>query len=344
MIKICGCNKFSQFGESQNNKITEEGSCVSPPNNLDADISELLSFSTYSQHTVWITKDFIGHALGDNREGRISGSIPLEIQKTEKDFYLADSQGLPISIISAVCGNFYTLYLVTRQDGLHLGFVHRSQNDGSPLFLNLNGQQPVSIYGGWETAAAIDKEGGIIIITESVFDDPLKKINQHRLPHNEKAISVACCCQSILALSKTGRVYLASLSWDKVHFFAVTNEGQVFGRGENQFGQLGIGKKTECEDKFIEITALKGKKISHAYAGYDHSLFQAEDGQILSCGKNNFGQLLLENGPSKDCDYTPVETSVKSGAKFCIAGNCLSVVFVDSNPPPNTPNMKISKI
>lgn len=34
-----------------------------------------------SQHTVWITKDFIGHALGNNREGRISGSIPLEIQK-----------------------------------------------------------------------------------------------------------------------------------------------------------------------------------------------------------------------------------------------------------------------
>ena len=131
---------------------------------------------------------------------------------------------------------------------------------------------------------AIDKEGGIIIVTESVFDDPLQKINQHRLPHNEKAISVACCCQSILALSKTGRVYLATLSWDKklshfeeVHelssknicdisgtyknFLAVTSEGEVFGYGKNQFGKLGLGKDTECVAKFVEITALKGQKI-----------------------------------------------------------------------------------
>lgn len=81
MIKICGDNKYSQFGEDKSNKVTEEGSCISHPSQFDLNISETLSFSIYSQHTVWITKDFIGHALGNNREGRISGSIPLEIQK-----------------------------------------------------------------------------------------------------------------------------------------------------------------------------------------------------------------------------------------------------------------------
>lgn len=81
MIKICGDNKYSQFGEDKSNKVTEEGSCISPPSQFDLNISETLSFSTYSQHTDWITKDFIGHALGNNREGQISGSIPLEIQK-----------------------------------------------------------------------------------------------------------------------------------------------------------------------------------------------------------------------------------------------------------------------
>lgn len=366
MIKICGFNKFSQFGENKNSKITEEGACISPPGELHIDITQLSSISAYSQHTVWITQDYIGHALGNNHEGRISGTIPLENFKHAKEFYLQDSQGLPISIFSAVCGNFYTLYLVKRQDGYHLGFVHRSQNDGIPLFLNLNGHQPVTLYGGWETAAAIDEEGSIAVITESIFDDPSKPVDIHHLPHNEKAISVACCSKFILALSSIGRVFIASLSWDKKlshfeevhelssknivdisgtynHFLAVTKEGQVYGHGENQFGKLGIGKEIENEDKFVEIASLKSEKIAHAYAGYDHSLFQTEDGKVLACGKNNFGQLFLESGPSDDCVYLPIETSIKKGAKFCIAGNGLSVAFVNSDPPPNTPNKKITK-
>lgn len=364
MIKVGGNNKFSQIGESKNNKIVEDGSCIPYPIKLDINISELLSFSTYSNHTVWITQDFIGHALGDNREAKISGTITLEIQDHEKEFYLADSQGLPISILSAVCGNFYTLYLVTRQDGKHLGFVHRAQNEGIPLFVNLNGRQPIAIFGGWETAAAILENGEIVVITETVFDSPLKPVETHRLPKGEKAISVACCSKSIIALTKSGRVFIATLTWDNVlshfkeipelrsqnvvdisgtykHFLVVTDDGKVFGQGDNLYGKLGFDKENEKIEKFTEIESLRAYKIVHAYAGDDHSLFQTESGKIIACGKNNFGQLLLENGPSDECVYSPVETSIEKGATFCIAGNCSSVVFIDACPPSNTPNIRI---
>lgn len=186
------------------------------------------------------------------------------------------------------------------------------------------------------------------------------------MPHNEKAVKIACCNNSILVLSSTGRVFIVSLSWDKTlslfdeiiefnsknvvdisgsykHFLVVTSSGKVFGFSENRFGKLGIGKKSDNEEKFVEITVLKDKKITKVYAGDDHSLFQTDDGRIYACGKNNFGQLFLEKGPSEECTLLPAETSITKGVKLCIAGNGSSVVFIDTNPPENTPNMKKSK-
>ena len=45
--------------------------------------------------------------------------------------------------------------------------------------------------------------------------------------------------------------------------------------------QLGIGKGTDDVSEFVEISSLKKYKIKHAYAGFNHSLFQTEDGKVL---------------------------------------------------------------
>lgn len=125
------------------------------------------------------------------------------------------------------------------------------------------------------------------------------------------------------------------------HCFVVCEDGSVFCRGSNDFGQLGIGRKPAATKEFTEILPLKKIPITSAYAGYSHSLFQTSTGMILACGLNQYGELLLESGPCEEMIYTPVETMIKSGASFCIAGQCISAVFNEYDPPPKTPNIKV---
>ena len=102
------------------------------------------------------------------------------------------------------------------------------------------------------------------------------------------------------------------------HFLAVSKEGRVFGRGSNEHGKLGLGKGTESVSSFTEISLLRKYEIRAAYAGGDHSLFETREGKILSRSYYDCAQLLLRIGPSDDV-YAPTETTITSGAAFCIA-------------------------
>lgn len=56
--------------------------------------------------------------------------------------------------------------------------------------------------------------------------------------------------------------------------------------------------------------------------------------KLLSCGKNKFGQLFLD-------DLYPVETKIKSGFSFFITGANTSFVFINGLPP-NWPDKKVN--
>lgn len=65
--------------------------------------------------------------------------------------------------------------------------------------------------------------------------------------------------------------------------------------GENEFGQLGLGKLLSSDDEATyvsEPTLLKDlldKKILMTAAGRSHSLFLTELGQVYSAGLNESG-------------------------------------------------------
>ena len=61
----------------------------------------------------------------------------------------------------------------------------------------------------------------------------------------------------------------------------------------------------------------------------------------MACGSNACGELLLQSEPGEEKSYAPFKTSVKGDALFCIAGESVSVVFDEYDPPPKTPNMQV---
>ena len=54
MIIVCGANSSYHFGIESNNKDAYSSPIISPPVNLNIDVSSISSFSTYFEHTVII--------------------------------------------------------------------------------------------------------------------------------------------------------------------------------------------------------------------------------------------------------------------------------------------------
>ena len=117
---------------------------------------------------------------------------------------------------------------------------------------------------------------------------------------------------------------IKEISGTHEHFLAITNDGRVFARGSNEFNKLGFPESIENVNEFKVIESLRKYNVVEASAGYFDSMFITAEGQILGCGWNDSGELMLKSG-NKEEVYPPEETKVTSGATFCISGTGNSV-------------------
>lgn len=90
---------------------------------------------------------------------------------------------------------------------------------------------------------------------------------------------------------------IISIGAGAFHSFAINEKGEVYGWGNNLFGQLGVADediKPSWEKGVVEqptkIRALNpenhgGAKVKLISAGENHSLFLFDNGALFSCGK-----------------------------------------------------------
>ena len=358
-----GLNVNGGLGAESNSKTPNGYPIISPPAKLPLDPSSLRSYSANSCHSVAVTNG--GSLLGAGAKCRISSSLGGDASHFT-EFSIRDSSGSPLDPVSAVCTACGTLYMLAKRrgSGRQLVLCDEYINGGREVFLDIGDHAPVALFGGFHHAAAICEEGEVIIINRySVKKSPGSRIEAARLPGREKASSVACCRDSVFALSASGRVFasgvgvsgcvpvftdVAELSGKEIvcvsgtyeHCLAVSKEGRVFGRGSNSRGQLGLGRGTGEVSSFTEISSLGRREIRSASAGDFHSLFETREGKILSCGRNGCGELLLSGGRGGDV-HSPAEAAVAGCAGFCTAGSSVSAVFVGCGAPPNAPNRRV---
>jgi uncharacterized protein YkwD len=75
------------------------------------------------------------------------------------------------------------------------------------------------------------------------------------------------------------------------HSLALKSDGTVWAWGSNSYGQLGDGTN-DNRPRPVKMLGFQGKIIAIS-AGFLHSLVLREDGQILGCGRNEYGALGL---------------------------------------------------
>lgn len=352
-------------GENDAKQISVNGAkVIDHTTPIGISFSNVISYSVYRQHAVLVLEGGNPSAIGDNTGWPIYANLGKNL-KQWKTFSIVENS-IHYLVESAVCGSNYTLYLVKESSdssSRKLAYVQRNRKKGHPYFLNTKGWLPVSIYGGCDTAAAIDERGAIHIIPSSIVSTPDFTTTIKFLPNNELAISVAFQEDFIVALSAFGLVYETKLGSDGQYFhrvkelegkffrtisgklshcIAVSTDGLVYCRGENEDGRLGIGNKSKS-NKFLQVLTLKNVNIVDASAGAFHSLFVNSDGKVYSCGYNGFGEDLLNDSESGDI-VTPRGTCISSGARFCIAGKQNSIVFVNVDVPKNSPNQTLDLV
>lgn len=350
MIKVTGNNQLCQLDPK-----------VASSHDLNLKVSSLSSFSVYAFHSVWVENSGYAYGLGDNRKGQISNTLGKEL------FIKPVKIPLP-NVISAVCCTGFTIYMTNSgpsKGNKQLVFLN-SQKSKTPVILNIDSKQPVSLFGGNKTAAAIDSNGGVIVITESMLEKEIFTPIKADLPDNAKASYIACGDKLIIVLANNGKLYKSSISYSNTlsrfyqipelkdkkftsvagtsdHFIAVTEDGNCYVQGSNNYCKIGLRQNMTSSDKFVQVHDLSN--IKAAFTGELQSFFLNKDGALLGCGCSMNDQLFMTTGKKIPQISSPAPTSFSKGVTFAIGGDDVSVAFVNCNPPPNTPNMiKLSDI
>ncbi|XP_067605810.1 secretion-regulating guanine nucleotide exchange factor isoform X3 [Pseudorca crassidens] len=116
------------------------------------------------------------------------------------------------------------------------------------------------------------------------------------------------------------------------HSAVVTDEGSLFVCGLNKDGQLGLGH-TEDVLYFTPCKSLLGCPIQQVACGWDFTIILTENGQVLSCGSNSFGQLGIPHGPRRCVVPQAIEplrekvVSIAAGLRHALAATAGGMVF-----------------
>ncbi|MDR2152812.1 MAG: hypothetical protein LBO72_08325 [Helicobacteraceae bacterium] len=142
-----------------------------------------------------------------------------------------------------------------------------------------------AVAAGWVHSFALDENG-------AVYGSGWNKFGQLGLGDRDDR-------NSFTPVSSLGDNKIVAIAAGGAHSLALDIDGKVYAAGNNEFGQLGLGDKTNRKT-FALIALLKDKKIVAIAAGRAHSLALTSDGKVYAAGNNERDQLGLGDKNNRD--------------------------------------------
>lgn len=95
---------------------------------------------------------------------------------------------------------------------------------------------------------------------------------------------------------------IVSVSCGQHHTLALSHNGKVFVWGDNKFGQLGLDATVQPVLRVPQELCLSGIQgcPTSVNAGWTHSVLRTDKGELMSWGRNTYGQ--LGNNSREKCD------------------------------------------
>ncbi|XP_072565468.1 probable E3 ubiquitin-protein ligase HERC4 isoform X1 [Paramormyrops kingsleyae] len=152
----------------------------------------------------------------------------------------------------------------------------------------LDAQNIVAVSCGEAHTLALNDKG-------QAFAWGLASDGQLGLPCAEECMRVP---RNIKSLSE---VQVAQVACGYRHSHALSKGGTIFSWGQNKYGQLGLGNDCKCIFSPQAIQSLQGIPFMQIAAGGAHSFALTMSGAVFGWGRNNFGQLGLNDNTDRYC-------------------------------------------
>lgn len=123
------------------------------------------------------------------------------------------------------------------------------------------------------------------------------------------------------------RVVIRRVVCGSYHTLAISDDGNVYAMGLNNYGQLGLGDHEErLTAELVDPGNWNGSRVVEAGAGEHHSMVLLSTGQVLTFGRADFGQLgvqTTERAHSRPLHVALLEhvRLIASGSNHCLAAN-----------------------
>lgn len=103
---------------------------------------------------------------------------------------------------------------------------------------------------------------------------------------------------------------IKSLSIGKDHIVALSENGEVFAWGNNNYGQLALTSSNEYKKVPTKITSMLSGTIKEVYAGSEFSVVVATNNKVYTFGNNSNGQLGVDSSTTQT--NTPQEININN--------------------------------
>lgn len=232
-----------------------------------------------------------------------------------------------------------------------LGLGHKNPVTEPTEIESLRGKRILSVVNGAKHVLALTGDGEVYSWGNNNYGQ-LGNMNTFEsltpILAGKHIVMVACGTNHTLALTTSGQVFawgrnnygqigignnadklvpikvaelsehqVAMIACGSTHSAAVTDSGQLYTWGFNSFGQLGVGNcKHETIPRLVTFPSEK-LRVSGVACGAYHTLILMTNGELMSCGRNEFGQLGCPSVPLSEGSCVPVR--VVSANRFKLA-------------------------
>jgi alpha-tubulin suppressor-like RCC1 family protein len=188
------------------------------------------------------------------------------------------------------------------------------------LLVGCGDENKISVAAGYMHSLTIGKDG-------NVYGAGYNDAGQLGLGNADCRAIIIYYCTSFTKVSSLEGKNITSVTGGDFHSFAIDNNGNVYGTGSNEAGQLGFGNHND-HNTFAKVSSLDGKNIIAISAGEDHSIALDSNGKVYTAGVSSRGQLGL--GDTKYYNrFTEVSSLEGKNIIAITAGNSHSLA-VDS--------------